>query len=61
MLSLKLPSYLKDYIDLYRSVKCRAWYIVNCVRYVYEHNIDVYAYYEGMNNGKELKGDDKEG
>lgn len=59
MLSLKLPSYLKDYIDKYRSVKCRAWYILGCVRYVYEHNIDIYAYYEGMKDGKEFKGDDK--
>lgn len=61
MLSLKLPSYLKDYIDSFRGVKCRAWYIVNCVRYVYEHDVDIYAYYEGMKDGNKFKGDDKKG
>lgn len=60
MLSLKLPNYLKDYVDSCRSVKCRAWYIVNCVRYVYEHKIDIHAYYEGMNNGDKPKGVDEE-
>ena len=59
MINLKLPAYLKEYVDTYRSVKCRAWYIVACVRYAYEHNIDIYAYYEGMKDGKEFKGDDK--
>lgn len=61
MLSLNLPSYLKGYIDQYRSVKSRAWYIVSCLRYVYENNIDIYAYYEGMNNGTESEGDVKKG
>lgn len=57
-MNLNLPVYLKSFIDNSRSVKCRAWFIIQCVRYVYEHKIDIYAYYEGVKNDKEFKGDD---
>lgn len=61
MLNLKLPSTLIKYVDTFRSTKCRAWYIVQCVRYVYEHNINIYEYYEGIENGNGIKKSNKKG
>lgn len=50
MLSLKLPKYLLSYLDEYRSSKCRAWYVLKSLQYVYENNINIYEHYEGVTN-----------
>ena len=54
-MNIKLPSLLSNFIDDNRSIKCRAWFIVNCIRYIKDNNIDIYAYYEGMNNEERIK------
>lgn len=60
-MNINLPSYLTLYIDKYRSVKSRAWFILNCVKYIEENNINVYAYYEGMNNEERINKDEPRG
>lgn len=60
-MNINLPSYLTRYIDQFRSVKCRAWYIVKCVSYCYENNIDIYEYYESIANNERTERTSKEG
>lgn len=61
MINLKLPSYLTCFIDKSRGSKCRAWYILNCIKYINQNNIDITAYYEGMNTNERITNNDPRG
>lgn len=54
-MNINLPYLLSKFIDDSRGIKCRAWFIINCIKYIRDNQIDIYAYYEGMNNEKRIK------
>lgn len=58
-MNLNIPSTLTGYLDRNRKSKCRAWFIINCIRYVKENNIDIYDHYEG--NDERTNKTNKEG
>jgi hypothetical protein len=60
MLNIRLPKLLLDYINTNRSSQCRAWYVLHCVKYCYENNLNIYEHYEGVGN-EEVKGNDRQG
>ena len=59
-MKLHINSSLTSFIDTYRGVRCRADYILKCVSYIRDNNIDINDYYEGMSNNEEFKRINKE-
>ncbi len=65
-MKLKLNVLLKEFIDKERKLLCRAVYIIRCVSYIRDNNIDINNYYEGDYVGtfeqtnKKAEGDDKQ-
>lgn len=49
MFDLRIPKYLLEFIDINRSSYCRAKYILNCVKYIKQNNINIHEYYENIN------------
>lgn len=56
-MNIKLNLTLREFIDSNRGEDCRARYILKCVSYIRDNNIDLNEYYEGIDNDRveELK------
>ena len=54
-MKLKLNEDIRLYIDSNRGEHCRAKYILMCVNYIRDNNIDIDEYYEGINNDRVTK------
>lgn len=51
-LNISIPTYLITYINTYRSSKCTAWYVLKCIKYCNDNNIDLHEYYAGIDNDR---------
>lgn len=54
-LDLVIPKYLREYIDESRMSLSRARYILDCISYIRNRNIDIYCQHEpneGENNDR---------
>ena len=54
-LDLVIPKYLREYIDHTRNTLSRARYILDCILYIKNNNIDIYYQHEpneGKNNDR---------
>lgn len=49
-MKLNINLNLREFIDKYRGLRCRADYILKCVSYIRDNNIDINVYYEGKTN-----------
>jgi hypothetical protein len=45
-LDLVIPKYLRDYIDQSRNTLSRARYILDCILFIKNNNIDIYYQHE---------------
>lgn len=52
---LNLNEDTRLHIDFTRGEHCRAKYILMCVNYIRDNNIDIDEYYEGINNDRITK------
>lgn len=59
MFDLRIPKYLRDFIDKSRGNNCRAKYILRCITYVKDNNININEYYENIKYDR-IKQDTKE-
>lgn len=54
-LNISIPSYLTSYIDTYKNTKCIAWYVIKCVKYCKDNNVNIYEYYVGIDDDDRTK------
>ncbi len=59
MFNLKIPKHLLEFIDNSRGIECRAVYILKCIAYIKNNNIDVITQYENTNNDGTSKNEQK--
>ena len=52
---LNLSEDIRLHVDSNRGEHCRAKYILMCVNYIRDNNIDIDEYYEGINNDRITK------
>ena len=51
-MNININSSLREFIDSVRGEDCRAKYILKCVSYIRDNNIDINEYYEGINDDR---------
>lgn len=59
MFDLRIPYDLRTFIDSVRGFSCRAVYILRCVSYIKDNEIDVNEYYENIKYDRTKKYDKK--
>lgn len=60
MFNLNISNTLRSYIDFVRKDYSRAKYIIQCIQYIRNNNIDIYDHYEGDKDYDRTSKDDKE-
>lgn len=54
-MKLNLNACLRTFIDKERGLMCRAVYIIKCVSYIRDNNINIHDYYEGDYSNERIK------